>query len=232
MINAILGAGEVAQAVRESLIEENAHMFDAGQWEDLDLNYRFLHICIPYTPKFIQIVEDAKKVFKPKYICIHSTVKPGTSKILNTVYSPVVGRHANGLGNQLKVYNKLFAGEDSMMVLAQFSIKCQLWTGSTDSLEYAKIMSTTRMYWDLYFQKIMQKDCKDNGYSFEDVYTRWTRNYNKGTTVKHPEWGRPVYDEMVEDLPGGHCLQPNIRLFENDVTAILRSYETEVQNGN
>jgi hypothetical protein len=230
MNNVILGAGEVANAIKANLIEKNVHMYDKGQWEQLSLKHRFLHVAIPYSDKFIQIVQDAKKVFNPEFVVIHSTVKPGTSKKLKAVYSPVIGRHAHGLGNQLKAFRKFFAGVavDAAAVMAQFDITTGYWERGTDSLEYAKIMSTTRMYFDLYFQKQIQKDCGKNGYEFEDVYTKWTRNYNKGTTVEHPEWSRPVYSFMETDFPGGHCLRPNIHLFDNKITQILREYEESI----
>lgn len=40
----------------------------------------FLHICIPYSDKFVQNVLDLCKKFRPHIVVIHSTIRPYTNK--------------------------------------------------------------------------------------------------------------------------------------------------------
>jgi len=54
-----------------------------------------MHVCIPYSDKFEMIVSDYNQHYKSKFIIIHSTVKPGTTKALsekgiNVVHSPII----------------------------------------------------------------------------------------------------------------------------------------------
>jgi len=227
--NVILGYGQVGQAILANMYEK-PKTYDVGQWENLeDTAINYLHICIPYTDKFLYIVEQAVKKFNPKIVVIHSTVKPGTTCMigLNVLYSPVLGRHADNFSENIKGYVKYFAGNENDYdeVKKQFNLKTEFWGINTSELEYAKVMSTTRMYWELYYQKIMQKDCEKYGYKFDDVYNRWTDNYNKGLVNDHPDWQRPNYDKMDTDTPGGHCLNSNIHLVDNDITKYLKAYE-------
>jgi len=188
--NVILGYGEVGKAITASLYDK-PQIYDKGQWENIpDLTIKYLHICIPYTEDFGVIVDKAMGKFLPEVVIIHSTVKPGTTCItaLNAIYSPVMGRHADVFEKNITRYVKYFAGDENLYdeVKKQFTLETQFWGINTSELEYAKVMSTTRMYWELYLQKIMQKDCAKYNYIFGDVYNRWTENYNKGISVDHP----------------------------------------------
>ena len=54
-----------------------------------------MHIAIPYSDNFERIVKEYHKLYKPSLIIIHSTVKPGTTLLLNRagiscVHSPAI----------------------------------------------------------------------------------------------------------------------------------------------
>ena len=229
-INCILGAGEVANALKGNLNGE-VKLYDVGEWEGQELiDCTFLHIAIPYSDRFISICEEAEKIFSPDILIIHSTVKPGTAKKLDCLYSPVTGRHDDDFSQNITLYKKFIAGNKSEyeQIKDQFKVSTEYWGENTSELEYAKIMSTTRMYWDLLFQKLLEKDCEKNGYDLMQVYYRWTDNYNAGIRVKHPRWERPIYTRMETDIPGGHCVHQNIPLVDNQITAFIKAYEKEL----
>jgi len=229
-INIILGAGEVGSVLKESL-HGAPKTYDKGQWEgETHIECDYLHIAIPYTENFKRIYEEAEKIFSPDIIVIHSTVKPGTSKDLQCLFSPVMGRHEDDFINNVRVYRKMFAGDKKQYneIKGQFKLECEYWNENTSELEYSKVMSTTRMYWDLIFNKEIARECKKYGFEFNNVYARWTDNYNAGIELKHWNWKRPIYTEMIDKFPGGHCLRPNIHLADNEITMIIKAWEKDI----
>ena len=74
----------------------------------------FLHICIPFTEKFIANIISLNKKFKPKCIVIHSTISPNTTTKIQTqtdvpvMYSATRGVHKRMLFD-LRRYTKFFA---------------------------------------------------------------------------------------------------------------------------
>jgi hypothetical protein len=229
MKNYILGAGQIAKVLEKILCGE-VKCFDKGQWENDYYDCDFLHIAIPYTKRFVNIIENAERVFSPTTTVIHSTVAPGTTERLKAVYSPVLGRHDDDFENNVKMYRKFLAGPRNACESAkdQFKLTTEYWGDNTNELEYAKIMSTTRMYWDLLFMKEMQKDCEKLGYDFIQAYNRWTDNYNAGIRNNHPKWERPIYTQMESNFPGGHCLRPNIHLVDNTITNTIKAWEKDL----
>jgi hypothetical protein len=229
MINCILGAGQVGSVIKYAL-KSHTDMFDVGEWEYNEVDCDILHICIPYSKKFDKTIIKAVEVFKPKIMVIHSTVKPGTSKKFNCLYSPVLGRHSDDFENNSKLYRKMFAGSLDLyaVVKKEFNFNCEYWNEDTDELEFSKIMSTTRMYWELIYNKELSRQCKKLGFSFNNVYHRWTDNYNAGIEIKHWGWRRTQFNEMTDELPGGHCLRPNIHLVDNLITRIIVAWERTI----
>ena len=221
--NIILGAGQIAQAI-EGHIVGAPKMYDKGEWEHLaQTRCDILHICIPYTTTFDSIVLQAINKFSPTITVIHSTVKVGTSKKLGCEYSPVMGRHDNGFAQDLVKYAKPYAG-----IIAKYEIfkknillQTEFFTENTDELEFAKIMSTGYMYWNLIYEKSIARTCKERDYDLGVVYKQWNENYNNG--VKK-DWRRPIYTHNEDPLPGGHCLIPNTELDSNFINDFLREW--------
>jgi hypothetical protein len=229
MNDVILGAGQVATAVLDNYISP-VKAYDKGEWEHLThLDSDFLHICIPYSEGFVDIVDDAIEVFNPNVVMVHSTVKPGTTREIGfteKIYSPIMGRHKDNFSQNIKAYTKLMCGSksDCDKAMSKFNLTLGYWSGNWDELEYSKIMSTSGMFWNLILQKVIMADCEANGYDFHRVYTEWGKNYNQGIDGTHPDWKRPVYHPDKNPIPGGHCLVPNTELVNNFVTGILRDW--------
>lgn len=232
MNSIILGRGQVGNAISAN-INGDIQLFDKGEWEHIKIKCDVLHICIPYSKQFIKITEHAINLFSPQILIIHSTVKPKTTKSIKftkKLYSPVNGRHDDNFAENTRLYNKYFAGNESSFdfIIKNniFKYKCAFIKCKPEQLEYSKIMCTNYMYWNLMYSNIIHDDCKKNGYDFRQVYTEWNINYNNGIEVLHHNWKRPVYT-YVKGLPGGHCLRPNIHLYDNKISKILKQYEKE-----
>lgn len=228
-MDVILGAGQVGTAVLDNYIAP-VRAYDKGQWEHLNgVVTDFLHICIPYSDQFIDIVDDAIEIFHPEVLMIHSTVKPGTTekiKYNHKIYSPIMGRHKDDFSNNIKSYTKLMAGKDAdcKRAMEKFNLSMGYWSDNFDELEFAKVMSTSYMFWNLIYQKVIFSECEKKGYDFHNVYEEWNHNYNTGISGNHPDWQRPVYHSDKNPIPGGHCLVPNTELVNNLITDLLKDW--------
>jgi hypothetical protein len=233
MIHSILGNGEVAQAIKPNLTH-SVKIYNIGEWETLRKECIILHVCIPYSAEFTKIVNKAVKCLGPEFVIIHSTVKPGTTKSLSyqkSLYSPVMGRHNDNFPENIKSYTKYFAGdmEDFKSIEHWFSIPISYWGENKSELEFAKVMSTGYMYWNLIFQKMLFQECDERAFDFSKVYKRWNENYNTGLKYKHSDWQRPIYDYDPNPIPGGHCLDANIFLDKNPINDFLKKWQNQHQ---
>ncbi len=122
------------------------------------LETNFLHICIPFSGKFIQNVLALNKKYHQKAIVIHSTISPGTTKKLQEklslpiIYSATRGVHKR-MFYDLKRYTKFFAiGSDvpkakwATKTFSNLMKKCKVKTkkmSNPKTLELAKIIVDT-----------------------------------------------------------------------------------------
>ncbi|MFC1748559.1 hypothetical protein ACFL2V_07100 [Pseudomonadota bacterium] len=98
----ILGLGEVGSAIKKLVSQKHKSYVREINFDEIASNkINVLHICIPFTPKFISIVEQLITETKPKLTIINSTVKPGTTNKLHNqtktplVHAPIQGVHPN-----------------------------------------------------------------------------------------------------------------------------------------
>lgn len=228
-MNIILGNGQVGKALKPH-IKEVFGVYDKGDWEELEpaSHCEWLHICIPYSDSFIEIVRHAKMVFMPKYVVIHSTVSPGTtSEILHAIYSPINGRETDKFSEDMKLYPKLAAGNPDIISEYRKQMKLDVLDAgeNTDQLEFAKISCTNYVYWNLVFQKSIKKVCDERNYNFDLVYNQWNEMYNLGMSKKYQNMNRPIYYHDPDPVPGGHCIPMNIYLDENFISGILKEWQ-------
>lgn len=202
-----------------------------------------MHICFPPSEMFDAFVIGYYHKYSPEYVVIHSTVPVGTTKNLSTqipkiAHSPVEGRHPK-LAESIKTFGKLIGverlevGEYLAKHFSLAGLKPLVIEGSQNT-ELGKIMSTTRLGWDVVFMKEVARLCKEAKADFEMVYTLYTKNYNQGYAdmdqVAFSKFHRPV----LKNMPGkikGHCVIPNLRLIKSDIADYIKekndSYEEE-----
>jgi UDP-N-acetyl-D-mannosaminuronate dehydrogenase len=234
--NLIIGLGEIGSAVKEinkdagnivSVIDVGQDIYDNFNDSDID----FIHICIPYSNKFIQIIVDYLNKYElGKAICIiHSTVPIGTTRKIQALtecrvfYSFCRGVHPN-LKEGLLTFTKYFcdggeaiakwqdvAGANIIKYYNSLGIECQ-YLGHFENGEAAKIISTTYYGYNILFAKEVKKICNEHNLSFNNVYTYPNVSYNKGY-IKLGKYNvvRPTLSAPNGKI-GGHCVVPNFNL--------------------
>ncbi|MGI0057381.1 MAG: hypothetical protein ACREAK_08430, partial [Nitrosarchaeum sp.] len=165
--NVVTGLGEIGKPILYLISKvEPAVGYDINQklmnktkfkkFEKLET--RFLHICIPFTEKFISHVTSLYNTFKPEGMVIHSTISPGTTcKIQSKLPIPVIYSATRGVHKRmlydLKRYVKFYAIEPNTPKAGWASLsysklmkKCGVQTKKISTpltLELAKIVVDT-----------------------------------------------------------------------------------------
>jgi UDP-N-acetyl-D-mannosaminuronate dehydrogenase len=234
MTDVILGMGEVGQTLFDLLVDRK---FDCVGI-DLDdskckkyseneviKNPEYLHVCLPgELTGFTDIVLDwIDKIKNIQVVIIHSTVKPGTTKIIQEkltipiLFSPVRGVHKRFL-NDIKKYTK-FISFDGIEIDPK--IKTDLenrfekieWMSTTKTAELAKILVDTTYYgWLINYAQITKMICEKENVDFDEMW--------KFADEIHENLGnRP---KMFPGIIGGHCVIPNLNLVEYENLDIIK----------
>lgn len=237
----ILGVGEVGKAIYKLVTPKHTVFV-----KDLDRNefngetIDILHICIPYTDRFNDIVIHTIHQMKPSLVIIESTVAVGTTRKIFTaskvpiVHSPVRGTHPHllqGIQTFVKFIGSMNkkTGEKASEYYRQLGVTTSIVSKPEDT-ELAKLLDTTYYAWAVVFCKAVHALCQKYGIDFETAYTAFNQTYNEGYT----KLGRhDVVRPILKSIPGGfggHCLWENAVIlhktfrtdFENILTPILQ----------
>ncbi|MFA5142461.1 MAG: hypothetical protein WC471_05845 [Candidatus Woesearchaeota archaeon] len=221
----LIGEGEVGSALKR--IEEEAgnkvYVLDLKYLTkpDASLGYDVCHVNIPYSERFIEIVDGYAKSYNPGLLIINSTVPLGvTSKVrkatkLPTVHSPIRGVHPN-LYEGVKTFSKIIGGvtKDTKLADEHFvsiGLKTAVY-GSSKESELAKLLCTTYYGWNILFAKQVSLMCKKYGLNYDNVYKDFNISYNEGySKLGKSNVVRPVL-VPPEGLIGGHCVGNNFEL--------------------
>ena len=234
MTDIILGMGEVGETLFDLLVDRK---FDCVGI-DLDntkckkyseneviRNPEYLHVCLPgeltgFTDIVLNWIHKIKNV---QVVIIHSTVKPGTTKIIQEkssipiLFSPVRGVHRRFL-NDIKKYTKFISFDD---IEINSKIKIDLenrfekidWMSTTKTAELAKILVDTTYYgWLINYAQITKMICEKENIDFDEMW--------KFADEIHENLGnRP---KMFPGIIGGHCVIPNLDLIEYENLDIIK----------
>ena len=226
MTDIVLGMGEVGETLFGLLEERNFDSIgidvDTSKCKNYSENQQiknpeYLHVCLPgELPGFIEIAVDwIKKIEGVKVVLIHSTVKPGTTKIIqeksevSVLYSPVRGVHRRFL-DDIKKYTKFISSDEKNI---DPKVKLDLekrfekidWMSTTKTAELAKILVDTTYYgWLINYAQITKMICEKEGIDFDEMW--------KFADEIHENLGnRP---KMYPGIIGGHCVIPNLNLLD------------------
>ena len=180
-------------------------------------NPEYLHVCLPgELTGFTNIVLNwMDKIKNIQVVIIHSTVKPGTTKIIQEkssipiLFSPVRGVHRRFL-NDIKKYTK-FISFDGIEIDSKIKIDLENrfekvdWMSTTKTAELAKILVDTTYYgWLINYAQITKMICEKENVDFDEMW--------KFADEIHENLGnRP---KMFPGIIGGHCVIPNLDLIE------------------
>ena len=193
----------------------------------------FLHLCIPFTRKFVHNAISLCNRFEPEAVVIHSTVSPYTTRELQNqlpipvIYSATRGVHKRML-HDLKRYTKFYALEPTAprknwasLAYVKLMRKCGVKTKKMSNpitLELAKIIADTSYYgWLINYAQlsnmiaIKNKVNYDEMWSFADEIQKFLKN-------------RP---KMFPGFIGGHCVIPNLDLIKDDTLKLIKEINSD-----
>ena len=177
-----------------------------------------IHVCIPFSNKFIKIVSDTIEQYRPGLVIIHSTVEAGTTKKLFKMHpcvthSPCRGVHPN-LHEGIKTFVKFVGCEDQGLGLAAevyldtLGIKAK-YVGKSINTELGKLLDTTYYGVAIAFHGYASKICKKYKADFDIVMTEFNETYNHGyQRLGKENVIRPVLYAPKGKI-GGHCVREN-----------------------
>lgn len=207
----IVGNGEVGSALAAVL----SPFYDLvlRDVEHVECDPDIMHVCFPYSEKFIEQVHEYQKMYIPALTVIHSTVPVGTSRKCGAVHSPIRGNHpflAEGIASFVK-----FVGGPSpeVDIVAEYfrraSMKVYL-CRTSEATELAKIVDTTFYAVCIEYVKEIDRICNRLQVPFAEAFTLWQQTYNEGwTDLGYPEYNRPVL-APIQGRQGGHCTLNNL----------------------
>jgi len=210
MRHLVIGLGEVGKAIQKVFDCEG---IDKGQ--EAEGTFDVIHICIPYSDDFVDVVGLFQDTYQPKYTIIHSTVPVGTSRKCGAIHSPIRGIHPN-LYEGVMTFVKFLGGVDASGVADEFrkhGIKVML-CDNPETTELGKLLDTEFYRACIEFTLRAKKICLEKGVNFNEAYTLFNLTYNEGyTELGHKEYVRPTLNPIMKEI-GGHCVLPNKELIK------------------
>ena len=234
MTDVILGMGEVGETLFNLLVDRKFDCIGIDLDNSKCKNYtenkiienpQYLHVCLPgELTGFTDIVVNwINKIKNIKVVIIHSTVKPGTTKIIQEkfsmpiLFSPVRGVHKRFL-NDIKKYTK-FISFDGAEIDSKIRIDLEKrfekidWMSTTKTAELAKILVDTTYYgWLINYAQITKMICEKENVDFDEMW--------KFADEIHENLGnRP---KMFPGIIGGHCVIPNLNLVKYENLDVIK----------
>jgi len=227
----VAGIGEIGKSILKLLSKDNIvvgfdlnpDLMDKRKIERYkNLKTSFMHIAIPVTGKFINDVLKLYKKFQPECIVIHSTIRPGTTEILQrklsipVMYSATRGVHKRMIYD-LKRYTKFFvispnaprgkwASSRYVKMMKHCGIKTKKMT-KPETLELAKIIcDTSYLGWLVNYAQLSNMIANEYGVNYDEMWS-FTEEIQKFLG------NRP---KMYPGIIGGHCVLPNLDLINNE----------------
>jgi UDP-N-acetyl-D-mannosaminuronate dehydrogenase len=232
----VIGFGEIGKSIYNVVDKSGKYKLFKKDVEELDLKEKIdvMHVCIPDSDKFVELICGYIAKYKPKLTIINSTVRPGTTQKIYektkalVVHSPVRGRHPDLEGGIYKFVKFIGPTSAEAGKLAQehfesIGIKTEVFKSAVNS-EVGKLLCTTYYAVNIAFHQEMNRICSAYGADFDESVTRFNATMTMDIEHKIP---RPV---MYPGFIGGHCLIPNIMILKKDVKSdflddILKSNE-------
>lgn len=221
MTNIVIGnLGEVGGALQKVLncVGHDKDNPFAGHFD-------IIHVALPYTGNFMDIVRGYQKRYTPKLTVIHSTVPVGSSRKLGAIHSPIHGIHPD-LEDGIRTFVKYIGAtnredaETLLRIYQERGIKGYI-VKNPETSELSKLGCTTRHGLMIIEQKLFKNLCNAYGANFEQAYTQWNGHYTEGYRILGlPYVQRPILKDMPGPI-GGHCILPNCELLGGEVANFI-----------
>jgi UDP-N-acetyl-D-mannosaminuronate dehydrogenase len=236
----VIGLGEVGSALLE-IVSGVYHTtgYDIKSPQPLPRNVDVLHICFPYSEKFVDQASSYIEETNPDLALIESTVLPGTTEkihdkhlAVDLCHSPIRARAADGFKWGFYNYTKFIgpvnghSGEKAEKYYQSLGFKTRVCRSPLET-EYAKLINLAyfaiMLGWNQDMRRIAQTKCLN----FADIATFLELN----TTESGHRFPQPVYDG---DIISGHCILPGVQLLQekfksNFLESVLKSNKQRKQ---
>jgi UDP-N-acetyl-D-mannosaminuronate dehydrogenase len=208
----IAGFGDVGRGLYELMQENKQEVVAIDKDTDLEGKFDILHVCFPYSAKFVDFVNNYIARYQPSLVIIHSTVPPGTTDsiaLVPTVHSPVRGRHPS-MARDMKIYTKYVGGKNPRVagdILRDCGFKVREFSDAKVT-ELGKLLSNIRWGLNLAFAQEQKKMCEHYGVDYKDVVNEFEFSRNNGLVEIGREGVKmPI---LYPGYIGGHCVMPNV----------------------
>ena len=221
----IIGMGEVGNAVAEIYGgKEKVSVADVNYSDNLE-NIKILHICIPYSELFCEVVKSFLLKYNPMITYIHSTVEPLTTKKLISstqkiiVHSPIRGVHPHlydGIMNFIKYIGceSISDGNIASQHLSHYGIKTHISCPAVNT-ELGKLMSTSYYGLCIAYHNEMKKWCDHYNADFDISVSHFNKTYNEGyAKLGKNNVIRPILIPPKNEKIGGHCIISNAEILQ------------------
>jgi len=247
--NVVVGLGEIGQPICK-LISKNSitigydidkKLMNQKKFKKYEQNETLtLHICIPFSTKFIKNVQNLVRQFQPEILVIHSTISPSTTSILQSklkipvIYSATRGVHKR-MYSDLKRYTKFFAissnAPKKQFAINEFKKNMRIHGVKTkqmskpETLELAKIIcDTSYLGWLINYAQLSNMIAINYNVNYDEMWT-FSDEIDKFLG------NRP---KMYPGFIGGHCVIPNLDLMHNQTLDLIKKinskYAKKVKN--
>jgi UDP-N-acetyl-D-mannosaminuronate dehydrogenase len=225
MNSLVIGKGQVGSSLYE--VVKDSHRTLIRDIEDIEVKdvVTVLHLCFPYSDKFVEIANKYIEQYKPKLTINHSSVAPGTTEKLNGLvcYSPIRGRHPK-LARGIKAFDKFIAGKkEATDIASKYFKECSMNTvvlneSSMKTLEFCKLMANIRYGYEICFMQEAERIAKKLNCDI-GTFQLWESSYNKGyAELQEHNYIRPI---LYGGFIGGHCVMQNIDVMETMINSEL-----------
>ena len=233
----IIGYGEIGQALDDIYLANNFVPLIKDVDRDDELGgVSVLNICIPFSYDFVAQVSEYIDTLKPGLTIIHSTVPPGTTKLIsadypNIAHSPIRGVHPN-LAEGIQTFVKVFGGVGAIPASKHFShdlgIECDVYESSITT-EIAKLLDTSYYGVCIAWHDYAKNLCDKHGVDFNEAQTHYNQTYNNGyKELKNPNVVRPTLTPPRGKI-GGHCVVSNAELLRAELDSKLLEAITDLK---
>lgn len=217
--NLIIGMGEVGTALYHTLADID-QTFARDKDQDTHFsNIDVMHVCFPYSARFIEYVQNYIEQYEPKLVIVYSSVPIGTCESISKsiVHSPVEGVHPQ-LDESFVLFARWLGAEDAQALdtAIRFWYRiarevCSL--KSSRFTEFLKMRSTAKYGVNLVWTDYEKKVADAIGMNF-DALKGFDESYNK----LYRDLGLFKYQRYILDPPngeiGGHCIIPNAKILD------------------
>jgi hypothetical protein len=218
--NLIIGAGEIGSSLKKFLGSKKLPVIIRDKQEEGILaKIDILHIAIPYSDDFKDIVGIYRERYNPKLTIVYSTVPIGTCEKIDPtiVHSPIEGRHPK-LAESLQIFPRWLGCSDPSALTAAVEFWGPLvgsvrQVDSASQTEMLKLRSTAKYGVNLVWADY-EKSLADSVGAEWDMVKVFDLDYN----LLYEKLGFPEFSRYLLDPPGGqiggHCVVPNAELLD------------------